>query len=424
MEFQTITKPEINESLLYAKHSSGLDVYLLPKPEYTSSYAVITAKYGSIDNVFVAPGDVAVTRSPDGVAHFLEHKLFEKKDGNAFDDYAKTGASANAFTTFDHTSYLFTCTDKFYENLETLLTMTTEPYFTKENIEKEQGIIRQEINMYRDNASWRVFFNMLHAMYSNIPIRTDIAGTIESIKKIDEEMLYKCYNTFYHPSNMIFFAAGNIDQNELSQHIDKHFGGSPTSDKIQRIYPTEPDTVFKPEITQKLSVSTPLFNIGLKDNMIPRTPQEMLKNELVTQILLEMFLGTSSPLYVSMYESGLINSNFGFDYDFHDIYGFSRLGGESNEPEKVRDTISKNMTEFIPQEEDFVRIKNMFTGDYLRYFNNIKSVSDAFVAYLIKGINLFDYLDVINSITLGDIKIKAKEHFLPEKMVLSTVYPK
>ena len=178
------------ESYVKAVLDNGLEIYIMEKPQYSSSYAIYGTHYGSIDTKFSKNGSEMIT-VPEGIAHYLEHKLFEGEDGDAFSKYAKTGASANAFTSFDRTCYLFSCSDNFYENLDILLSFVQSPYFTKENVEKEQGIIGQEIRMYDDNPGWRVMFNLLKGMYHNHPVRIDIAGTVESIAQIDADLLYK-----------------------------------------------------------------------------------------------------------------------------------------------------------------------------------------------------------------------------------------
>ena len=208
----------LDETYYYMKHNTGLEIYVMPK-ELSTSYAMLTAKYGSFDNRFAKKG-APMTEMPEGIAHFLEHKLFESEDGDAFTRYSETGASANAYTSFDRTCYLFSCSDRFYDNLYILLDFVTHPYFTEQTVNKEQGIIAQEIKMYDDSPYWRVLFNMLEKMYYNHPVRVDIAGTVESISKITDKLLYKCYNTFYDLSNMFVCVAGNVKSDEVIDFID------------------------------------------------------------------------------------------------------------------------------------------------------------------------------------------------------------
>ena len=223
MKFDKYENRFLNETLFKGVHESGLTVVVLPKPEFDKYYSVISTKYGSNDFCFKDDEKNDYIEVPDGIAHFLEHKMFEQPDGsNAFDKFSLYGANANAYTAFNNTAYLYQCTDYFYENLDHLLNYVFTPHFTKENVEKEQGIIAQEIRMYDDDPEWCVFFNMLKAMYVNHPVRRDIAGTVESIAKIDKDLLYYCYNIFYHPENMVLFMTGNIDIDKIPEIIDKN----------------------------------------------------------------------------------------------------------------------------------------------------------------------------------------------------------
>ena len=209
----------INEEVISAKLDSGLDVLLIPKKGYIKKYAIFSTKYGSNDNKFIPINENDVIQVPEGIAHFLEHKLFEEPEGNIFDEFSKLGTNVNAFTNFNQTSYLFSCTDNFCESLELLIKFVQNPYFTDENVEKEKGIIAQEIKMYEDNPGWRVFFNALKGMYFEHPVKIDIAGTIESIQNIDKETLYKCYNTFYNPKNMVLVTVGEIGRASCRERV-------------------------------------------------------------------------------------------------------------------------------------------------------------------------------------------------------------
>ena len=203
MQLNVRTSEITGESVYYGTHSSGLGIYIIPKKDYTQNYAIFGTRYGSVDSKFVVPGETELTEVPDGIAHYLEHKMFDQPDGsNVFDKFSKYGANANAFTSFNMTAYLFNATSHVEENLATLLDYVQSPYYTPETVQKEQGIIGQEINMYDDNGGWKVFFNFLGCLYQNHPVKKEIAGTIESISHITADYLYKCYNTFYNLSNM------------------------------------------------------------------------------------------------------------------------------------------------------------------------------------------------------------------------------
>ena len=423
MNFEKIEDKRLNEVLYKGVHKSGLTVYVLPKKEHSKSYAAFATNYGSIDYKFIIPGEKEYTEIPDGVAHFLEHKLFEQPDGsNAFDAYSLTGANANAFTSFNTTVYLYSCTDKYYENLEILLDFVSNPYFTKENVDKEQGIIGQEIRMYDDDPGWRVFFNLLDCLYVNHPVKKDIAGTVESIAEIDKDVLYKCYNTFYNPTNMILFTCGNVDCEEVSKLVDKYVKATPNSEII-RYLPDEPENINKKYIEQRLSISTPLFQIGYKDNDVGYGGTKLLKKEIVTSILLEILLGEGSDLYNKLYDEGLINDSFGTDYEAEISYAFASISGESNDPDKVLEVICDAFSKMKFSEEEFERIKKVEIARYLRMWNSVEGVSNTMVSDLLKKINIFEYSDAVGDICLDDIKLRFKELFDEKNCVMSVIKP-
>lgn len=423
IDFVKIEDGLLNETLYKGVHKSGLTVYVLPKKEHSKSYAAFATKYGSIDYKFIIPGENEYTEIPDGVAHFLEHKLFEQPDGsNAFDAYSMTGANANAFTSFNSTVYLYSCTDKFYENLEILLDFVSKPYFTKENVDKEQGIIGQEIRMYDDDPGWRVFFNMLDCLYVKHPIKKDIAGTVESISKIDKDLLYKCYNTFYNPTNMILFTCGDVDCNKIEELVEKYVTANPITE-IVRFETDEPSNINKPYKEQKLSISTPIFQIGFKDTDVGYGGRELLKKEIVTSLLLEITLGEGSDLYNRLYNEGLINDSFDSDYEGEVSYGFSSIGGESSDPEKVQEIILEAFEKQEITEEEFERAKRVGIARYLRMWNGVEGLSNTMVGDLFKDINIFEYSSVIKEITLRDLKNRFAEHFSRKNCVLSVIKP-
>lgn len=423
MVFEKIEDKRLNEVLYKGVHKSGLTVYVLPKPEHSKSYAAFATNYGSIDYRFIIPGEGDYTEIPDGVAHFLEHKLFEQPDGsNAFDSYSMTGANANAFTSFNSTVYLYSCTDRYYENLEILLDFVSNPYFTKENVDKEQGIIGQEIRMYDDDPGWRVFFNLLDCLYVNHPVKKDIAGTVESIGEIDKDLLYKCYNTFYNPTNMILFACGNVDCEKIEQLVNKYVTANPNTE-IKRFLPDEPKVINKKYKEQKLSISTPLFQIGFKDTDVGYGGTKLLRKEIITSILLEILLGEGSDLYNKLYTEGLINDSFDADFEAEISYGFSSFSGESTDPDKVLDTILQSFSNMEFNEEEFERAKKVELARYLRMWNSVEGVSNTMVSDLFKGINIFEYSDIVKDITLDDVKLRFKEHFDEKNCAMSVIKP-
>lgn len=427
MKFQEIKNDYLGEVLYKGIHKSGLNVVVLPKEGFSKYYGIISTKYGSNDVCFKGDEHSDFVEIPDGIAHFLEHKMFEQPDGsNAFDKFSLYGANANAFTSFNNTAYLFQSTDYFYENLEHLLDYVFSPYFTKENVEKEQGIIGQEIRMYDDDPDWRVMFNMLKAMYKEHPIRRDIAGTVESISKIDKDLLYYCYNIFYHPQNMVLFVTGDIDIEKLPEILDKKV---PVKEKdfnaIVKEY-KEPNGINKKEIIDKLEVSMPIFSMGYKDNSEIILGKELAKKNLLTSVIVKIFVGDSSPLYKKMYDEGLINDSFYDDITMNRDYAFVQFAGESRDPKKVREYILKE-AERIKKEgldkELFLRIKKNMYGKYIKSFNNIESIGNAYSSNYFLNIDLFDFLDVYDKVTYNDAQERFEELFNEDMFVTSVINP-
>ncbi len=416
-----IFESPLGESYVKAVCSSGLTVYVMEKPLYNSAFAIFGTKYGSIDNCFCV-NDGEPTRVPDGIAHYLEHKLFESEDGDAFSRFARTGASANAFTSFDRTCYLFNCTDKVYENLEILLDFVTHPYFTEETVLKEQGIIGQEIKMYDDSPSWRVTFNMLEKMYYNHPVRIDIAGTVESIARINADLLYKCYNTFYNPVNMFVCVVGNVDTETVLSMCEKNIK-SKEQIEIHRVFEEEPESVKDNYVEQKLSVSLPMFCLGFKQRIA--TPYRRLKSKICVALLLEIICGECSPLYERLMNEGLINDEFSFEYFNGYNYACTMFSGESENPQAVTDAIKeeiKNIRENGIDKKLFSAIKCGMYGDLVRRYNSVQEICMQFAESAVFGYDLFDEMKVLKAVTCDDV-YKRLDVFEDELSVLSVVNP-
>lgn len=425
MKFNKIENKSIGETLYFGTHESGLGIFVVPKKDFSKKYAIIGAKIGSIDNTFIPNGEKDLITVPDGIAHFLEHKMFEMSDGSdAFAKFSKYGANANAFTSFTNTCYLFSCTDNFYESFEHLLNYVKSPYFTDANVEKEKGIISQEIRMYDDDGEWRVMFNLLSALYKDFPVRIDIAGTIESISHIQPDVLYKCYNTFYDPSNMVLCVAGDVDEEKVLKITDKIMGDKITGSKAKSVYPSEQESVFKKKIEQKLSVSAPLFDIGFKDTD-KMSGNDILKNEIAVKIILSSVASKSSDLYERLYNDGLINDEFSYDYMYEEEYACAIIGGESKEPETVYNEVIKYFKEKGRIDADeFDRAKKSIWGAYLRTFNDVEGICSSMVRNVLKGVNWFDFSNIFDSVTLSFVNEKYTKLFCDdEKQALSIVYP-
>lgn len=419
----------LKETIYYEKLPNGLEIFFMPKAGFTKRYAVFSTNYGSNDLEFVSPHKKERIRVNEGIAHFLEHKMFEQPDGsNAFDKFAEFGANANAYTNFNTTAYLFSSTENFYEGLEHLISYVQTPHFTKENVEKEKGIIAQEIKMYEDNPDWRVFFNTLKGLYVKHPNRIDIAGTVESIYKITEDELYDCYNTFYSPSNMAIFIVGDLEYNSVMDVIlktvkdDNAFEG-----ELERIFPVEPKEVAKKEIEEKMAVSIPMFSIGFKDNENDLKGRELLKKEIVTEMLLNLLFKKGTVLYEDLYSKNLINENFGSDFTMNKGYGYTMISGETRDFKTVKGKIFeaiKNANEKGLPFEDFDRIKKKKIGGFIKYFDSIEFIANNFLSYHFMGINFLDYVDVIKEVTLDDVNERLKNHLREEYAVVSLVVPK
>ncbi len=405
---------------------SGLKIIVTPKPGYTKKCAIFGVDFGSTTNCFKSAGDATPIFIPDGVAHFLEHKLFESEEGDAFTQYAKTGASANAYTSFTTTAYYFTCTDKFSENLKILTNLMQTPYFTKENVAKEQGIIGQEINMYLDNPGWRVYFNMLEAMYNTHPVKKDIAGSVESIAKITPELLYDCYNKFYAPQKAVLSICGDVDPFETAEYAASLITGLGKEEGAVRICEKEAESVSHNSTSQNLSVSRPLFHIGFKDNNNSCIGEAFSKKDIVGRMALDMAFGKSSSFFDRNYNSGLINDSFEFEYSCENDYSHSILSGESEAPEKVRDEILKEIKSICNNgitEEDFIRHKNVEKSMYIKQWGNIESTARNMMNAHLGGYDFYNILNILNDIAQDDI-LNQLESLKEDLCVTSVINPK
>ncbi|MBE7039876.1 MAG: insulinase family protein [Ruminococcaceae bacterium] len=428
MNFDTIYNKKLNEKLYIGMHKSGLKVCVMPKNDYVKSYAVIGTDFGSINNRFIAFGENEETSVPDGIAHFLEHKMFEQPDGtNVFESFARYGANANAYTSFDITAYLFESSENVYENLEILLDYVQKPYFTDENVLKEQGIIGQEIKMYDDEPSWRLMMNFLSSMYHNHPVRIDIAGSVDSISKITKDTLLKCYNTFYDMSNMALFIVGNVDPNEIGKIVEKNITSKKAPQgEIVRIFDDEPDSVMQSKVTQKLSVSVPSFMFGFKDTSCGKTGKELLKKSIELSIVSEIIFGKTGSLHNRLYNEGHILGDLETEVSCEKNYGFVAVSGESQNPETVKEIIIEEIAllkEKGISKEDALRTKKALYGNYIKMFNSVSAISHAFMSNIFKGILPFDFFDVFDSITHEDIEKRLNEYFDETKTVLSVITP-
>lgn len=425
---QIIENSKVKEKLYIEKLENGLTVMVVPKKGIQKKYMIWGTNYGSNDSEFIVPGEKEITKVPNGVAHFLEHKMFEQENGtNSLDTLTALGVEANAYTTNDHTAYLFECTDNFYPAMDELMDYVQHPYFTDENVEKEKGIIGQEIMMYDDYPEWKVYLNTMQAMYHNNPIKIDITGTIETIGKIDKDILYKCYNTFYNPSNMAIVICGDFNPDEIIEEVKKRLIKKEANGQIKRIYPEEPEEIVKDRIEQKLEVSQPLYTIGIKDKPLDCdnfAKNEIVKKHIAIEILLNIIMGRSSKLYKELYDEGIIYAGASMDYEFSKTYAHVLITGQSSKPEEVYKRIReeiKSLKQNGIDEKLFNRSKKMLYGMYVKEYDDTADIARMFLADYFKGINSFEYLEEIEGINVDYLTQVLNDVFKEEKMVLSIV---
>lgn len=397
MQVKEFVSEKLREKYYEIEHSSGLRIFVLPKEGYRSTYAIIGTPFGSINTEFdLKDGKVRV---PDGIAHYLEHKLFESEDGDAFAKYAETGANANAYTSFDKTCYLFNCTEQFEKSLSILLELVTSPYFTEETVAKEQGIIGQEIKMYEDSPEWRVLFNLLGAMYHNHPVKVDIAGSIESIAEITPESLYTCYNSYYNLHNMALSVVGNVDVDTVLEICDKYLKEQDKTE-VKSIFPAEPYEVKDDYVEQIFPVAVPIFNMGFK------LKADRLHNEeelALLDIILFMLSSSTSPMYRELMDKGLINSTF--SYEMFEGGGYSAIlfSGESRDPESAAKIIKayfeKAKSEGLDK-QDFEDAKKATYGDALSSLNSVETIANMLEDFYFSKRNIFTYYDAIGNASL------------------------
>ncbi len=427
--FRLIENRELHETLYHYRFDPGLDLYVLPRPGYQKKYAVFSTCFGSIDNRFRVEPDPGVIELPDGVAHFLEHKLFEDERGNVFDRFAALGASPNAFTSFTQTSYLFSCTANFEQNLEHLLNFVQEPYFTEQTVQKEQGIIGQEIKMYEDHPHWRVFFNLLAGLYQKHPVRNDIAGTVESISKITPELLYRCYNTFYHPSNMAVFVIGDLDPEQVGQQVEANLSGrgyGPMG-KIVRLFPEEPVEISRQKTVQELVVSEPIMFIGFKDNGVAKLDSSsLMRRELLMELVLDILFGSSEKLYNELYRENLIDENFGAEFAVETNYAYAMIGGETRDPDQLYERLMEAVQDFKKEgisDEQFERHRRKILGGYIRRFNSLEFIANNYLAYRFRENEMFELPSILQDVKKEEAVKVAEENLDPSYHALSLVMP-
>lgn len=400
---------------------NGLTVMVHSMPQFTGVHAIYGTKFGSIDKSFTVDGQQYDL--PAGVAHFLEHKMFENKEGDAFTLYAKTGASANAYTGFDKTCYIFTASSQVEKNLDILLSFVSEPYFTKETIEKEQGIIGQEIKMYDDSADWRLAFAVYQCLYRNHGIRDDIAGSVDSIAQITPELLYTCADAFYRPQNMALAVAGNVTMQQVLDAVDRANIKEKTSEVV-KLVSQEPKAVLKSHYEFKMPVAKPLLGLGFKES-IPMQ-EHLLKQEFVCDIITELVCGSTTPLYRKLYDEALVSPDF--SGEVLSVKGVLCIffGGESSQPELVRELLLMEIARLRCQgveEELFLLCKNLMYGELVQSLENIEDVAAGLFNAFKKDCTPAQEIEMLASITKQDIDAALQELLLEENSTTVIIRP-
>lgn len=421
---QVIESLKIKEKLYIEKLENGLTIMIIPKANTRKKYIMWGVNFGSIDNHFIDPKTKEEVKIPDGVAHFLEHKMFEQANGtNSLDTLSSIGVDANAYTTNDYTTYLYECNDNFYEALDEFMNYVQNPYYTDENVEKEKGIIAQEIKMYDDHPFWQVYMNAMECLYKNNPVRIDIAGTVESINEINKDTLYTCYNTFYTPSNMLMVVSGDFAPEDLIKEIKSRLIKKDNNTEIKRIYPEEPEEINEKQKKVEMDVNNPLFVIAFKDTVL-ENKEEIVKKHIAIEILLYILIGKSSKLYQKLYNEGLIISQPDLDYEFSKEYAHITISGQSNNPEKLTEELKKeieNLKQNGIDEKIFNRVKKKIYGGYVTEFNDVSNIARMFMSDYFKGINSFDYIEMHKQVSKEYTEEILKEIFDENKMILSIV---
>ena len=421
---KVIESLKIKEKIYMEKLENGLTIMIVPKNTTNKKYVIWGTHFGSIDNHFIMPNTKEEVSVPDGVAHFLEHKMFEQENGrNSLDVLMALGVDANAYTTNNHTAYLFEATENFYEALDELMDYVQHPYFTDENVEKEKGIIGQEIGMYDDDPGWRLYMNALDCLYHDNVIKIDIAGTVESISKIDKDVLYKCYNTFYNPSNMVMVVCGDFEPEKMLEEIKKRLVEKPKQCEIKRIYAQEKKEIHMPYKEDTMEVSSPIFMIGFKDEI---EEKNKIQRHIAIEILMNMLIGKSSPLYQKLYNEGLLMSQPDLDYEFSNDYAHVLIASQSKDPKEIQEELLKEIKRLQENfdEAHFNRIRKKVYGDYVAEYNNVADISRMLLSDYFKGVQTFDYIEQFSTVTLEYTRQILQEVFDEKKCILSVIKTK
>ncbi len=415
----------LRESYASFAHPSGLSVYVYPK-KMTGIYALFATRYGSLDAAFSVDGREEVL--PDGIAHFLEHKLFESEDGSdAFSAFSALGADANAYTSYNRTAYLFSTTEHFEESLETLLSFVFHPCFREESVKREASIISEEIRMYRDQPWERVYENMLRSLYRTHPVRKNICGTVSSVKRITKEDLYRAYELFYHPSNMALIVCGDVDEKTVLDTVDRTLGRSarPLPDVCRRLSP-DVGRIARAYTEERMQVSKPIFSIGIKDSVLLSDAHARLMRELTMALLNEVLFSQSSDFYNTLFERGLLTPSFTVGYSASPTFAFNCLSGESDDPDAVLGELRAYLRGALERGLDrdaFRRCQRALYADEVRAYDSTEEIANRLLSFVFEGTEMLDAASLLLDIRIEDAERLMRSFFLEDRFVMSVIRP-
>ena len=421
---EKLSFPRVGEEMYCEKLENGLHVFVFPKPEYQKGYAFFATNYGGMDMRFCLDGTWQDT--PAGVAHYLEHKMFDTKEGNALQDLAANGASPNAFTSNAITGYYFESTEKFEENLRILLSFVSQPWFTPESVDKERGIIGQEIGMIEDNPDWKVFMNLMAALYRYHPVRVSVAGSVESISHITADTLYACHKAFYDPANMVLCVAGRMDPEQVCALAREILPKAPGPIALKDYGEKEAPRAAQSLVEARMEVSTPIFQLGYKGDA-PKRGEEGLRQQLVSELALEALLGNSSPLYAKLYRQGLINQGFAYGYESYPGCAFLCAGGESKDPQAVRQAVADEAARVGREGIDgklWQRLKKGAYGAKVRGLNSFENLCVGQAQSFFAGVDYLRFAQLFPTVTKEEAEELIQQWVTEERACLSVVRPR
>lgn len=412
----------IDETVHQAQLDNGLTLFVIPKRGFQKTFVTYTTNFGSLDSRFKPHQSDEFVTVPDGVAHFLEHKLFEKEEGDLFTEFAEYDAQVNAFTSFDRTSYLFSATNYIDENIIRLLKMVESPYFTEETVEKEKGIIAEEIKMYQEQPGYRLMFNTLRGMYHDHPVKVDIAGSVESIYDITKDDLYLCYETFYHPSNMVLFVVGDVDPEHIYElvktHEDaRHIEAQPeiVRDPLQEAHP-----VLEAEMREEMQIQSPRLMLGFKNNQLDVSQRRRVQEDIEMSFFFELIYGEETPFYQSLLNEHLIDATFSYQTVIEPTYSFSLVTSTTDAPDQLKERLLAELQAKLGRVEDekaFELLKRQFIGEYISSLNSPEHIANQATKYYFDGVALFELLEIIDEITLDSMNETARQRLDLENVV-------